>query len=676
MNGKDILLGASTAPFGAPQFDLIQDEDVLPAFEEAVAGARSEIDAIASCTDPPSFDNTIAALEYAGMRLRRVEGLFFNLLEADAGTRRQEIAEKVTPMLTEYSMYVSHNAALFGRVRTVYEAHPDLPATERKLLRDTYRSFLHGGAGLGKEDQEAFAVATERLSLSELRFSDHILAATNGFFLHLTREEELAGLPDFVVSAGAAEARERGLEGWVFTLQYPSWNPFMTYSARRDLREKMYRAYASRCIGGKHDNTEIILEIVSLRIRLARLLGYGTYADYALEERMAGKTGTVRTFLAQLMEPSLPKARQEVARILSFARERGFGDTELRAWDFKYWAERYKQEHYALDEAVLKPYFPLERCVQAAFDLAGRLYGLQFRPRPDVPAYHPEVQVYEVLDADGSHLALFYTDFFPRASKRGGAWMTEFRGQYRQGDRDFRPFVSIVTNFSKPTPDRPSLLTHDELTTLLHEFGHSLHGMLSRGRYPSMCGTEVARDFVELPSQLMENWAYEPDFLRTFAFHYETGEPLPQVEIDRIVAAKNYLAAYYQVRQLQFGIIDLAWHTLEELPEESAVAFEDRILGPYRTLSPVPGTALSPTFGHIFSGGYSAGYYSYKWAEVLEADAFEAFRENGIFDRATADSFRKNILERGSSEDESVLYRRFRGHDPQPEALLRKLGII
>ena len=657
------------------RFDRIPREGYLQAFEKAVDEARAEVQAIASSPEAPTFENTIEALEYAGRGLTDLENLFFNLLEADSDDVMQETAEKVSPMLTSYAMSILQDPVLFARVKAVHDAGLELDTERQRLLDNTWRDFVRSGAALPPEKKAELTACKEQLSLLEVQFGNNALAATGSFILHLTDEADLEGLPEFTREAGAAEAAERGMEGWVYTLQAPSYRPFMSGSARRDLREKLYRAYATKAVGGENDNTGLVRQIAELRIRIAKLLGYETYADYALERRMAKDTLTVTRFLDRLMEPSLPKAREEVAELLRYARSEGFDEDELQSWDFPYWAERYRKAYYDLEDALLKPYFPLENCIDAVFGLAGTLYGLSFRPA-DIPVYHPDVRAYEVLDADGSHLAFFYADFFPRASKRSGAWMTEFRGQYMIGSQDVRPLISIVTNFSKPTGESPSLLTHDELTTLLHEFGHSLHGMLSRGRYPSMSGTSVARDFVELPSQIMENWAFEPAFLRTFAKHYKTGEPIPESLVERIVRSRNYLSAYYQVRQLQFGFIDMAWHTLEALPEEGTVDFERRVLDPWRTLPAVPGTAQSPTFGHIFNGGYSAGYYSYKWAEVLEADAFEAFRENGIFDRATAASFRKNILERGSSEDEGVLFRRFRGHDPEPDALLRKLGII
>lgn len=668
------ILCPSTAPFGAPQFDRIRIEDYPGAFDEALALARADIDAITANPAPPDFDNTLAALDYAGRSLGELEGLFFNLLEAEGSDAMQAIAEEVMPKLTEFELYTLLNRPLFARIKAVHDAAPALEPDQQKLLDDTWRSFVRGGANLPEADQERYRAWKERLSLLELRFGDNVLHATNAFSLHLKEESELEGLPDSAVEAAREAAAERNLDGWLITLQAPSYRPFLQFSRRRDLRERLSRAYNTRCCGGSFDNCAVVREIVELRIRIAQLLGYPTYADYALVDRMAKNVTAVRGLLDRLMAPSLPAAKREVAEVEAFARENGFTDT-FQPWDFPYWSERLRECRYAIDSEALKPYFPLEACVEALFGLSGRLYGLRFVPRDDIPVYHPDVRVFEVQDADGSFLALFYADFFPRPTKRGGAWMTEFRTQCRENGEDRRPFVSIVANLSKPTADKPALLTHEELVTLLHEFGHALHGMLSRGRYPSLCGTNVARDFVELPSQLMENWAYEPDFLRGFARHYRTGEPLPQEQIARLSAARNYLAAYYQVRQLRFGFLDLGWHTLTALPQEGTLAFEAALLAPWQVLPAVEGTALSPSFSHIFDGGYSAGYYSYKWAEVLEADAFEAFREAGIFDRSAATRFRREILEKGSSADEALLYRRFRGHDPDPEALLRKLGI-
>ena len=672
------LLTESPLEYGAPQFDKIQNKHYLPAFKQAIKEAKAEVDAIVANPDEPTFANTIEAMEFAGETLERVASIFYNLMEANTNDEMQAIAEKVSPMMTEFTMYVSLNEKLFDRVKAVYEAREslDLEPDQMRLLEKKYKDFVRGGANLSPEDKEVYGKLNEELSLLSLSFSKNVLAATNAFTLDLTDEADLEGLPDFVRAIGKQAAEEKGKEGWVFDLSYPSYGPFMQYSDRRDLREKMYMAYNTRGLEGDNDNSQIVKDIVDHRIKIANLLGYPTWADYELEERMVKTPGEVNAFIQELMGPSLPAARNEVAGIMEFAKANGFDGDTLMPWDFSYWSEKYKAANYDLDDSMLKPYFQLENCIDAVLGLATRLYGLQFTPRPDLPGYHPDVKVFDVKDEDGKHLALFYADFFPRASKRGGAWMTEFRGQSIRDGVEKRPFISIVTNFSKPTGDAPSLLTHDELTTFLHEFGHSLHGMMAEGRYGSQTGTSVARDFVELPSQIMENWGFEPEYLSGFAKHYQTGEVIPQELIDKIVATKNYLAAYYQVRQLDFGILDMAWHTCTTVPSEGTKEFEKAALKPSALMPQVPQTCISTAFSHIFTGGYSAGYYSYKWAEVLEADAFSLFKEKGIFNREVSDAFRREILSKGSTQEEAELYRNFRGHNPSPEALLKKLGII
>lgn len=680
------LLTESQLPYGAPQFDKIRAEHYLPAFRQAISEAKADVDAIVNNPDAPDFPNTIEALEFAGRTLNRVSGIFYNILEADTNDELQRIAEEVSPLMTEYEMYVSLNDKLFERVKSVYAGKDSLglEPDQRRLLENTYRSFARNGANLSEEDKAVYSKYVEELSLLSLQFGKNVLASTNAYKLHLTDSSDLAGLPDYVRELGAMTAGEMGLEGWVFTLDYPSYLPFMQNSERPDLRREMFLAYNSKALGGENDNTETVRKIADLRIKIANILGYETWADYVLEENMAKDKATVVKFLDNLMTPSLPYARKDVEAVFSYAKANGFAEMARAAgmdpdqfmpWDFSYWSEKYKQAEYALSDEQLKPYFRLEDCIDAVFSLAGRLYGISFEERKDIPVYHKDVKVYDVKDADGSHLALFYADFFPRASKRGGAWMTEFRGQSIRNGVEERPLVSIVTNFSKPTETAPSLLTHDELCTFLHEFGHSLHGMFAEGRYTSLCGTNVSRDFVELPSQIMENWAFEPEYLNSFARDYRSGEVIPADLVEKIVRAKNYLAGYYQVRQLDFGTLDMAWHTLTALPEEDAAEFEKKVLAPSAVMPKVPGTAISTAFNHIFSGGYSAGYYSYKWAEVLEADAFSLFKEKGIFDRETASSFRTNILSKGDTEDPAVLYRRFRGRDPEPSALMEKLGL-
>ncbi|MBE6239778.1 MAG: M3 family metallopeptidase [Bacteroidales bacterium] len=676
-NMKNPLLTESSAPFGAPQFDKIQNEHYLPAFEAGIAEAKAEIDAIIANEEEPTFENTIEAMEYAGETLNNVAGIFYNLMEANTNDQMQQIAEELSPMLTEYEMYVSLNAPLFERVKAVYEKRNELglDKDQMKILENNYKGFVRGGANLSDADKELYSKWSEELSLATLQFSKNVLAATNAYVLNITDEADLAGLPEFVRTMAAETAAEKGLEGWAFTLDAPSYSPFLKYSENRELRRQIWTAYNTRAIGGEFDNTEIVKKIVDLRIRIANILGYETYADYALEERMAKSKSTVNEFIMDLLEPSLPYARKDVADVFAYAKKNGFEGSRLESWDFSYWSEKYQQAEYSLSAEELKPYFQLENCIDAVFGLASRLYGISFTELDNVPVYHEDVKVYEVKDADGSHLALFYADFFPRASKRGGAWMTEFRGQSIKDGVERRPFISTVMNFTKPTADAPALITHDELTTFLHEFGHALHGMFAQGRYGSLTGTNVSRDFVELPSQIMENWAFEPEYLNSFAKHYQTGEPIPAELIEKIVAAKNYLAGYAQVRQLHYGLLDMSWHTLTELPSESTVDFEAKALAPYAVMPAVEGTAFSGSFSHIFSGGYSAGYYSYKWAEVLEADAFSLFKEKGIFNTEVAASFRENILSKGGTDDAAVLYRNFRGHDPQPEALMQKLGL-
>lgn len=690
-NKMNPLLTDSTLPYGAPQFDKIKTEHYLPAFEQAITEAKAEIDAIVNNPDAPTFENTIAALDEAGGRLNDAAGIFYNLMEADTNDQMQDIAEKVSPMMTEYSMYVSLNEPLFARVKAVHESAEGLEPDQARLLEKTWKSFVRSGANLGAEDKETYSKLSEQLSLLTLQYGKNVLAATNAFTLNLTDEADLEGLPDFVREAAVETAKSKEMEGWAFDLSAPSYGAFMKYSTRRDLRQKMWMAYNTRATEGENSNIELCRQIAESRLKIANILGYETYADYALEERMAKNPQTVNEFIQKLLEPSLPAAKAEIKELYEYARANGFEDSEIQPWDFGFWSEKLKDARYSINDEQLKPYFRLESCIDAAFGLAGKLYGLTFEERKDIPVYHPDVKVYDVKDADGVHKALLYADFFPRASKRGGAWMTEFRGQSIVNGVEKRPFISLVTNFTKPTAGKPALLTHDELTTLLHEFGHSLHGILAEGRYSSLTGTNVSRDFVELPSQIMENWAFEPEFLDTFARHFETGEALPDTLINKIVEAKNYNAAYAQVRQLQFGILDMAWHTLKggsesghfdrlsdlkTMQELGTIAFEKAALKSSNVIPSIPEACISTSFSHIFSGGYSAGYYSYKWSEVLEADAFSLFKEKGIFSTEVSHSFRDNILSKGCSEDEDVLYRRFRGHDPEPEALLEKLGIV
>lgn len=670
------LLSPSKLPFGAPAFDIIKTEHYLPAFNKAIEMARAEVDAICANSDAPSFPNTIDALSRAGQALEDVSNIFFNLNEACTSDRMQEIAEKISPALTEYSMYVRFNRPLFGRVKAVYEARESLNLNpeQMRLLEETWKSFSRSGANLPEEDRAEYSAAQEQLSLASLRFEKNALDATNAFILEVTDEIDLEGMPAFVVQAAKEEAASRGCQGWVFTLQAPSYSAFMSYSANRGQREKVWRAYNTRALGGKSDNSGNIRRIVELRELIARLLGYKSYSYYALEERMAKNPETVNAFLADLMAKTRPFALKEMSELQEYAASKGF-EGDIMPWDFSYWSRRLKEDRYAFTSEQLKPYFELEKVKKAVFGLAATLYGLSFERESDLPVYHPDVEVYKVCDGS-RFMGLLYMDFFPRESKRSGAWMTNFREQSIENGEEKRPFVSLVTNFTKPTADTPSLLTFGEVTTLLHEFGHCLHSLLSEGTYPSLTGTNVVRDFVELPSQIMENWAFEKEFLNTFARHYQTGELIPEEYIDRLLAAKNYQAGYAFVRQLQFGILDMAWHSGEKLPQTGVAEFEASVCAPNAVVAVIAGTAMSPSFTHIFSGGYSAGYYSYKWAEVLSADAFDYFKQEGVFNREIAGSFRKNILSRGDMEDADVLYRKWRGRDATADALLKSEGLI
>ena len=671
------LLIKSTLPYGAPQFDKIENQHYIPAFKQAIEEGKAEVDAIVNNTDVPTFKNTIEALEYAGETLNSISHIFYNLLEANTNEEMQNIAEEISPLTTEFSMYVRLNDGLFKRIKSVYEQRESLGLNdvEMRLLEKTYEGFARNGANLSPEDKETYSKYMEELSLLSLQFGKNVLAATNAFTLNITDENDLAGLPDYVREQAAEAAKNKDLSGWLFDLTAPSYGPFMKFSERRELREKMYRQYNTRAFGGELDNSDIIKRIAELRIKVANILGYKNFAEYQIERRMAKSPESVNEFLNKLLEPALPKAKQEVAELNTYAKAHGFTEDEIMPWDFSFYSEKLRAEKYDLRDEQLKPYFQLDHCINAIFDLAYKLYGLTFTELNDIPIYHQDVKVYDVKDKDGSHLALFYADFFPRESKRGGAWMTEFRGQRIYNNIDERPLISIVTNFTKPTADTPSLITHDEFTTLLHEFGHALHGIITKGKYESMTGTSVDHDFVELPSQIMENWCYEPEYLNTFAKHYKTGETIPAELIEKIVASMNYQSAYFHIRQLQFGILDMAWHTLSDIFEEDAITFEKKVLSAVNVLPSIPECIISTAFSHIFAGGYCAGYYSYKWAEVLAADGFSLFKEKGIFNQDVASSFRE-LLTKGDSIDAAILYRNFRGHDPEPEALLKQLGII
>ncbi len=669
------LLAEWTTPHETAPFSTIELAHYEPAFDAAIACSRAEIDAIVNNPKKPSFVNTIVALERQGELLGRVSGLFFNILEADATDEMQEIAQRVQPKLTQLSNDISLNPELFARVKAVYE-HPGwcLSSEDKKLLEDTYKSFARSGAALSEADKELYRQYTTELSALTLQFGQNSLAATNAFTLNIIDPARVAELPTFVKETLAADAKARGQKGWTVTLQAPSYIPFLTYSSDRALKEQLWRASNSRALGGAYDNTEVIRKIVDTRLKIANLLGYKNYADYVLENRMAENTPTVQNFLQELLTATKSHADADYKRVNDYAASLGF-EGALMPWDWAYYSQKYKDAHYSLNDELIKPYLQLENVKKGVFLLANKLYGLNFTPNPDIEVYHPDVTAYDVTDAEGRFMAVLYLDFFPRETKRAGAWMTEFRGAKTVDGKEVRPHVSLVMNFTKPTETEPSLLTFDELETFLHEFGHALHGMLGEGTYESLTGTSVYRDFVELPSQIMENWATEKEFLDLWAVHYKTGEPIPAEIVDRIIAAKNYLAAYANVRQLSFGMTDMAWHTLTEPFTGDVAAFEQSAMAPTQVLPVVEGTAMSPAFTHIFAGGYAAGYYGYKWAEVLEADAFSLFKEKGIFNPEVSGAFRKHILSKGGSEHPMELYVRFRGHKPETQALIDKMQL-
>ena len=685
---RNPLLSTWDTPYGVPPFSKIRLEDYRPAVERLIVDGKRAVNDITAQADSATFENTIVALEFAQQPMERALNVFFNLNSAETSDAMQALALELSPMLTDFSNDIMLNERLFARVKAVHDnaaasRFAGLTPEQKTLLDDTYKSFVRSGANLTPEQKSQYRAITGELSQLTLKFEQNLLAATNAWQLHLTDSADLAGLPESVLDAAAAEAKEAGKEGWLFTLHAPSYIPFMTYSGRRDLREKMYRAYNTRAYGGEFDNSSTLVRIADLRLQLANLLGFDTYADYALEERMARSAGEVDSLLGELLDKTKPYAEKEIAAIQEYAAAQGL-DGQLMPWDWACYTEKYKAATYDLDDEMTRPYFRLERVQDAMFMLAGRLYGLTFKENKEIPVYHPDVHAFEVYDdpergGDGKPMAILYIDYFPRPGKQGGAWMTSYRQAYvdPKDGRQVIPVVSLVCNFTKPTEKRPSLLSFSEVTTIFHEFGHGLHGMLGRGSYPSQTGTNVRRDFVELPSQIMENWVSEKAFLDLWAAHYETGEKMPAALVAKIEATKQYLAAYSCVRQLQFGLCDMAWHTIAQPLDSTCdvAAFERRATARTQVMPLVDGTCFSTSFSHIFGGGYAAGYYSYKWAEVLEADAFAKFKENGIFDEATAQSFRNNILIPGGSEHPMTLYIRFAGHEPTVGPLLEKMGI-
>ncbi len=642
-----------------PPFDQIRIEDYEPAIRSAVEEAERTLEAIATSTEPPTFENTVEALECADRRLNRVSSIMLNLNECCTSEELQEVVMRMEPLMTRFSMKVMTDERLYRRVKKVsdhsdYSENPE----KRTLLENTLKAFRRHGVALEGEARERYKRNEEELSELKQRFSRNALADMNEWTLHLTSEADLEGLPEAVRSAAREEAEARGLEGWLFTLAAPSYLPFMTYSARGDLREKMYRAYGS--IGGRgngNDNNEVIRRIVALRAEQAGLLGFPTYCDYVLEDRMVQSLGNLRRFMDDLKAAVLPAARQDLADVGATA-----------AWDFSFLAERLKQQRYDFDSESLRPYFPLDAVREGIFGLYGKLYGLRFEPAPDVPVYHEDVSVFRVSD-DTAALGILYLDMHPRPSKRSGAWMTEFRGQYGA----VRPQIQVVCNFSKPTANTPSLLRFSEVETFMHEMGHAMHGMLSNVRYESLSGTNVKRDFVEMPSQVMENWCYEPEFLATFARHWQTGEPLPTEYVDKIRAAQNHLAGWLCLRQLNLGYTDIAFHTMSDVAGK-AEDVESRAME--NLLPRVDGCCTSTNFSHIFGGGYASGYYGYKWSEVLDADIFSRFKADGIFNRDTAEAFRREILSRGGTKHPAELFRNFMGREPDNKALLKRMNLL
>ena len=672
-------------PYGTPHdkvpFDRIRLEDYEEAFMEGIRRDNEQIEKTINNPEKPTFDNTIINKDetregYYDL-LSRVSTVFFNMLSAETNDELDALAQKMQPILTQHANDVRLNPRLFDRIKAVKRHHRKLTPEEKRLLDDCYDGFARSGALLDDDGKERLRKLTEEAGMLSLQFSQNLLKEEKAFTLHITDEKNLEGLPDTAREAAAVAAREHGKDGWIVTLDHPSYGPFMTYSANRELRERLYMAKNTVCTkDNSENNIEICKRIVNLRREIAQLLGYKTYADYVLKHRMATNTRNVYRLLDDLTEAYRPAALKEVDALERMARKMEGRDFVMRPWDFSFFSHKLQLRKYNLDAEMLRPYFELSKVIDGVFGLANRLYGITFRENKDIPVYHPDVKAYEVFDADGSYLAVFYADFHPRKGKQGGAWMTEYQGQFidRKGE-NVRPHVSVVMNLTKPTDEKPALLTLSEVETFLHEFGHSLHGMFANTRFESLSGTNVWWDFVELPSQFMENYAVEKDFLRTFAFHYQTGEPLPDELIDRIVKSRNFMAAYACMRQVSFGLLDMAYYTKKEPFDDDIIKFEKKAWAKAIVTEQLPDTCMTVQFGHIMAGGYAAGYYSYKWAEVLDADAFSVFRRRGIFDRQTAQSFRDNILSRGGTEHPMTLYKRFRGCEPTIDALLRRNGI-
>ncbi len=674
------FFGTYNTPHGTVPFDQIKLEHYEPAIVEGIAQQKAEIDAIVNNPEAPTFANTIEPYELSGDLLERTTNVFANQLSANTCDELQELANKLMPMLSEHENDIFLNEKLFARIKQVYDNrnNEQLNAEQLKLLEDIYIGFTRSGANLNDEQKATLRELTKQLSLLSLQFSNNLLKETNDYQLHLTNEDDLEGLPDSAVEAARETAEEKGLDGWVFTLKSPSFSPFMMYADNRNLRQQLYMAYNTRCThDNAQNNMEVVKQLVNLRMQVAQLLGYKTYADYALERRMALDQAHVYKLLNDLLDAYTPTAHKEIDEVQALARELEGDDFNLMPWDLGYYSHKLKERKFNLDNEKLRPYFELSKVKQGVFGLATRLYGITFKENKDIPVYHPDVDAYEVFDKDGSFLAVLYTDFYPREGKQGGAWMTSYKEQWidRKTGENSRPHVSLVMNFTKPTKEKPALLTHGEVNTFLHEFGHSLHGMFANTTYRTLSGTSVFWDFVELPSQFMENYAVEKDFLHTFAYHYKTGELLPDELVQSIIDSQNFNIAYACLRQVSFGLLDMAWYTRQEAFDGDVISYERKAWEPAQVLPQVEGTCMSVQFSHIFAGGYAAGYYSYKWAEVLDADAFALFKQNGIFDSSTATSFRENILSKGGTEHPMTLYKRFRGQEPTIDALLIRNGI-
>lgn len=664
-------------PYDSFPFSKYKEEDYKEAIEKQIAIAREEINQIVNQKEPPSFENTIEKLVYSGMELGRVSSAFYNLHSAETTPILEKQAAKIMPMLSQFSNEILLNEALFDRIKYVYEHYQPKTTEEKTLLEKTYKNFVRNGALLSPQDKEMLRQIDKELSVLTLQFSQNVLQQTQQYQLVVSDEKQLSGLPDYAKQAAKELAQSQGKEGFIFTLQTPSLVPFLTYCEDRSLREKLYKTNAKRAYHSpENDNSKIVGQIVALRQRRASLLGYKNYSDFVLEERMAQSGENVIRFLNELAQKATEKASQELEELKKLAQERD-SVTDFQKWDTAFYAEKLKQQKMALDDAKLKPYFPLEQVLQGVFKVSERLYGLRFTPIYNVEVYHKEVQTYLVTDEQGKEVALLYTDFHPRKGKRNGAWMTSFKPQYKLGGADSRPHISIVCNFSRPTESLPSLLSFNEVTTLFHEFGHALHGMLADTIYPNLSGTQVLWDFVELPSQIMENWCFEPEALSLFAKHYQTQEPLPAEYITRMKQLLTFMEGLQTLRQIGFGLLDMAWHSHKfQTGEKDIESFENEVMAGVDLYPKIPNTSVSTAFSHIFSGGYAAGYYSYKWAEVLDADAFELFSQTGIFNKETAQRFKKNILSKGGTVPPMDLFKQFRGRAPRTEALLRRAGLM